>query len=221
MDVIEALESRRTVRAFQPEPAPAKTVRAILEAALRCPSWANTQSWEIYAAAGDALERIRQATMERTQTNVPMQLDLAAPAEWPSVCRERTRALSAGRAELLGVSPEEPGFRQDFLDSNRRFFGAPTVVYLCMDRCLSPWSILDLGMMTQSIMLAAQGHGVESAVAVNLVCYPDVIRNELGIPEELIIVIGVALGYADTSDPSDGFRSSRRTFEEAVTLVDA
>jgi len=220
MDVVEALESRRTVRSFLREPVPTKTLRAIIGAALRCPSWANTQPWEIYVAGGDALERLREAFVERTHQEVAMQPDLVFPTEWPSVCRERTRALSAGRAEFLGVSPGEPGFRQDFLESNRRFFGAPIVVYLCMDRCLSPWSIFDLGMMTQSIMLAAQSHGVESAVAVNLVAYPDVIRSELGIPEDLMIVIGVALGYADRSDPSDGFRSSRRTFEEAVELVD-
>lgn len=220
MDVIQALESRRTIRAFLAESVPAETLRAILQAALHCPSWANTQPWEIYVAGGEALDRIRQATMERTQRDVPMQLDLAAPTEWPAVCRERTRALTAGRAELLGVSPDEPGFRQDFIDSNRRFFGAPIVVYLCMDRCLSPWSIFDLGQMTQSIMLAAQGYGVESAVAVNLVCYPDLIRSELGIPEDLLVVIGVALGYADRTDPSEGFRSTRRPFEEAVTLVD-
>jgi nitroreductase len=80
--------------------------------------------------------------------------------------------------------------------------------------------MLDLGMLAQSIMLSAQDHGVESAMAVNLVCFPDVIRSELGIPEELLIVIGIALGYADTSDPSDGFRSSRRSLHEAVKLVD-
>jgi nitroreductase len=74
-------------------------------------------------------------------------------------------------------------------------------------------------MMSQSIMLAAQDHGVDSAIAVNLVCYPDVIRDELGIPEELLIVIGVALGYADDSDLSDCFRSPRRPFADVVRLV--
>lgn len=220
MDVIQALESRRTVRAFLPEPVPGKTLRAIIQAALRCPSWANTQPWEIYVAGGNTLNRIRREFVERTHRDVPMQLDLAFPEKWPLVCRQRTRALTAGRADVLGVAPDEPGFHQDFLESNRRFFEAPSVVYLCLDRCLTPWSIFDLGMMTQSILLAAQDYGVESAVAVNLVCYPDVIRNELGIPEELLVVIGVALGYADRSDPADGFRSARRPFAEAVKLID-
>jgi nitroreductase len=220
MEVTQALASRRTVRAFLPEPVPRETVTAILEVALRTPSWANTQPWEIYVAGGDALGRIRKAYVELTQQGVAARPDVPFPEEWPVACRERTRALTAGRAEILGVAADDALFRQDFLDSNRRFFGAPVVVYLCMDRFLTSWSVLDLGMMAQSIMLAAQDHGVESAIAVNLVCFPDVIRTELGIPEALLIVIGVALGYADMSDPSDRFRSSRRPFDEAVKLVD-
>jgi nitroreductase len=42
MEVSKALETRRTVRAFLAEPVPRETVAAILEAALRTPSWANT-----------------------------------------------------------------------------------------------------------------------------------------------------------------------------------
>ena len=219
MDVTQALERRRTVRAFREEPVPRETLVAILGASLHAPSWANTQPWEIYAAGGEPLERIRKVYVEQTRREVPARPDLPFPDEWPSVCRERTRSLTAGRADILGVPPDDAQFRQDFLESNRRFFGAPNVVYLCMDRCLTSWSVHDLGMMSQSIMLAAQDHGVDSAIAVNLVCYPDVIRDELGIPDELLIVIGVALGYADDSDPSDCFRSPRRPFADVVRLV--
>jgi nitroreductase len=221
MEVTQALASRRTVRTFLKKPVPRGIVRGILEAALRAPSWANTQPWEIYVAGGETLERIRKAYMERTEQGMAARPDLPFPEKWPDACRERTRALTAGRAEILGVAPDDGEFRQDFLESNRRFFGAPTVVYLCMDRSLSSWSILDLGMMAQSIMLAAQDHGIDSAIAVNLVCFPDVIRTELGIPEELLIVIGIALGYADPSDPSDRFRSARRPFAEVVRVLDA
>ncbi len=221
MDVTRALERRRTVRAFLAEPVPRETLAAILGAALHTPSWANTQPWEIYVAGGETLERIRKAFVERTHQEVPARPDLPFPEAWPTVCRERTRALTAGRAEILAVAPDDAQFRRDFLESNRRLFGAPDVVYLCMDRCLTSWSVLDLGMMAQSIMLAAQDHGVDSAIAVNLVCYPDVLRTELGIPEEQLIVIGVALGYADDSDPSACFRSPRRPFDEVVRLADA
>jgi nitroreductase len=219
MDVTAALRARRTVRAFEARPVPEATLRAILEAALCTPSWANTQPWDIYVASGEKLERIRAAFIEQTHRGVPGRPELPLPKQWPDVYRERTKAMTEGRAKVARVSAEDPGFREEFVRSNRRFFGAPCVVYLCMDRSLSTWSIFDLGMMAQSIMLAGQDHGVESAIAVNLVSYPDVVRSELGIPEGLMVVIGIALGYPDASSPGDSFRSARRPLDDAVTFA--
>ena len=97
MEVTQALASRRTVRTFLAKPVPRGIVTAILEAALRAPSWANTQPWEIYVAGGEALERIRKAYIERTEQGTAARPDLPFPEKWPDACRERTRALTAGR----------------------------------------------------------------------------------------------------------------------------
>jgi nitroreductase len=220
MNVTEALLARHTVRAFRSDPVPRETVAAILGAALHAPSWANTQPWEVYVAAGATLERLRLAFVERTHQGIPGNPDLPVPEKWPEACRERTRELSASQAKITGRATDDVTFRRDFLESNRRFFQAPVVVYLCLDRSLTPWSIFDSGMMAQSVMLAAQDQGVDSAIAVNLVVYPDLIRTELGIPEALLVLIGIALGYRDPADPEGEFRSARRTLEEAVRLYD-
>jgi nitroreductase len=198
---------------------PRGTLEAILTDALRTPSWANTQPWEIFVAGGDALERIRQASEERTVAKVPSNPDVPFPTAWTAACRERTKELTAGRARVRGVSTEDPAFHHGFHMSNRRFFEAPCAVYLCMDRVLGTWSIFDLGAICQSICLAAQDHGVESAIAINLVVYPDLLRAALGIPDKLVIVIGIALGYADPADPEDSFRSDRRPLSDAVTFI--
>ena len=59
MNVIDALRARSTVRAYKHDPVGKDTILKILEAATRAPSWANTQPWEIFVAAGEALERLR------------------------------------------------------------------------------------------------------------------------------------------------------------------
>lgn len=220
MNVTEALHARRTVRAFKADPVSRQTVESILEAAARTPSWADTQPWQVYVAGGATLERLRSAFLERTHQKVPGAPDLPTPKEWPPALKQRTAEMSASRIAAVKVSPDDEMPRLSFLENNRRFFGAPAVVYLCMDRSLTPWSIFDMGMMAQSIMLAAQDHGVDSAPAVNLVVYPDLIRAEVGIPDELMILMGVALGYGDQDDPGTGFRSPRRTVEESATLID-
>jgi len=56
MDVIDALNSRFTVRAFTPDPVHKGTILKILDAATRAPSSGNTQPWELFVAGGDALD---------------------------------------------------------------------------------------------------------------------------------------------------------------------
>jgi nitroreductase len=88
-----------------------------------------------------------------------------------------------------------------------------------MDRSLTSWSIFDIGMLAQSIMLEAQQYGLGSIPAYNLVSYPDIIRKELEIPDDLSIIIGIALGYSDAQHPQNKFRSPRRPIQEVVRFI--
>lgn len=216
MNVSDALEARASIRAYKPDPVPRPTLEGILSAALRTPSWANSQPWEVFVATAEPLERLRTAFLARTHEGVRGAPELPAPKEWPAALRQRTLQMIEARARHQGLAPDDPAAQQSSLENNRRFFGAPAVVYLCLDRSLSPWSIYDLGALSQSIMLEAQEHGVDSTPAVNLVMYPDLIRAEMDIPDALLILIGVALGYRDPDDPRNSYRTTRRSLEDVV-----
>jgi nitroreductase len=219
MNVKEALWKRRTVRAFLADPVSRETLEAILGDALRAPSWANTQPWEIFVAAGEPLERIRAIWAERTDAKVSSDTDLPFPGAWPEGCRERSKELNVDRANVTNTTPADPAFHREFLLANRRFFAAPCVVWVCMDQMLGSWSMFDLGALSQSICLAAQDHGVDSAIAINMVLWPDVLREDLQIPRELAVVIGIALGYVDPAGPEDAFRAARRPLGDVVRFV--
>jgi nitroreductase len=219
VDVRDALRARRTVRGFLDRPVPRETLEALLGDALRTPSWANTQPWEIFVVGGEVFGRIRRLSEQRTLEKIPSNPDVPFPGAWTPECRARTKELTAGRAEVRGTTPDDPVFHHESIVANRRFFGAPCAVYLCVDQTLGTWSIFDLGAMCQSIALAAQDHGVDSAIAINLVVYPDLLRDELGIPRELLIVIGIALGYPDPDDPEDAFCSARRPLDDAARFI--
>jgi nitroreductase len=45
MEIFQAIKARRTVRRFKETPVPPETLAAMLDAAHKAPSWANTQSW--------------------------------------------------------------------------------------------------------------------------------------------------------------------------------
>ncbi len=210
MDIIDALESRHTVRAFKREPIDKQVILKIMEAATHAPSWANTQPWEIFVATGKPLDRLRDKFAEYRRRGIEPHPELAPPKGWPPELQERMKTVGLKRFESLGISPEDTQARRALEEHAVRFFEAPIVVYLCVHESLGPWSIFDLGALSQSIMLAAQEYEIDSAVAVTLVAYPELIHSELEISEELQVVIGIALGRAETSHVQNKYRSERR-----------
>jgi nitroreductase len=218
MDVSEALNSRFTCRAFKKDLVKKDIILKIMEDAIHSPSWANTQPWEIYVAGGDVLEFIRKGYMDSFNNDVSIDPDIPPMSRWPVQHQERMKELGIKLYKHLGISKEDKEERKESWRLNFKFFGAPIVIYICMYETLSEWSMFDLGSLSQSIMLAAKEYGVDSAPAVNLVAYPKIIRKEIEIPDELSIVLGIALGYSDTESPQNTFRSMRRPLDEVVRL---
>jgi nitroreductase len=131
---------------------------------------------------------------------------------------QRMLEFIEARCAAMGVVPGDEAERSASMRRNFEFFGAPVVVYLCLHKDLTPWSYFDLGLFAQSLMLAAMEYSVGSVVAVNLVAYPDIIREELDVPEDYTVMIGIALGYEDPDDVNNQVRSIRRPVEDAVAI---
>ncbi|MGZ4903812.1 MAG: nitroreductase [Halobacteriota archaeon] len=216
MDVIETLNSRFTVRAFKPDPIDTETILQIVGAATRAPSSGNTQPWELFVVGGDALDRLRQAYAANFQKGVPATPDIPAPREWPPTLQKRVEESRTARLKALGIVGDGITARHAMSERAHQFFGAPTIMFLCMDRTLTSWSVFDMGLLAQSIMLAAQHFGVDSAPAFLFVAYPDLIRSEVGIPDNWSIVMGVALGHRDPHHLENQYRSSRRPIQDVV-----
>ena len=218
MNVREALDARYSCRAFTAAPVTRAQIEAIVAAACRAPSWANTQPWEVFVAAGEPLERIREGYLRRAEEGAERVLEIAAPASWPEAHRARTAELMRVRFGILGVERDDADARRRLLLRNYRLFDAPAVAWLCLDRALSPWSLYDLGAFAQSLMLAAAEAGLDSIPAVMLAGWPDIVRAELAVPESLAIAIGIAIGHAEREDPLNKVRSPRRPLAEVLTV---
>jgi len=88
----------------------------------------------------------------------------------------------------MGLDLADPESGKALMAYGARLFGAPVVVILCMDQALN--SNFDIGMLAQTICLAAQGYGVDSMIAAAFVSHYEILRQELEIPENLNPVIG-------------------------------
>lgn len=220
MNVSDALKSRFTCRSFKDDIVEKEKIIQILENALQSPSWANTQPWEIYVANKGKLDKIKAEYIEYFNMNKPRNPDVALAKNWPDKHQKRIRELADDMYKHLKISDADSKKRNASWKSNFEFFGAPVVVYLCMDKDLGEWSMFDMGALSQSIMLAAKEVGLDSAPAINLVVYPEILRNELNIPEELSIVFGIALGYKNDENPQSSFKSLRRPIKEVVNYFE-
>ena len=58
MDVLDAIQSRKSIRAFKLDPVPKETIEKILEVSQRAPSGTNTQPWHVYVCTGAVKQAI-------------------------------------------------------------------------------------------------------------------------------------------------------------------
>lgn len=220
MDVIEAILKRYSTRDFKSETVPKETLEKILEAALHSPSAGNGQPWQIFVAGGAVTEKIARAYLDRFASDVSGKPEMVylPPAQQPQALQNRMKQITSDRQKLLGINPQDSLAMKSYREFNGRLFRAPVLVILCMDKTLTAFSALDIGLLGQSIMLAATGSGVDSIIAQAFVTYPDILRKELEIPDTLQIVTGIGLGYANPQHIINTYRSPRCSLQEAVTF---
>ena len=222
MDIVEAIQQRKSIRAFRPDPVPQEILKEILELALRAPSWANTQPWEFAIVAGKKLEEMRQVFVEKAEEE--HNLDIPRPREFPEPYDTRRRVLGRKVLELKGISREDKEKRRWWLLQGLRLFEAPCAIYIYIDRSfylqgdgLNIWPMFDCGLVAENIMLLATKYGLGTIAQIQAVVYPDVLRKLLGIRDSKLIVLGIAVGYPDRDDPVNQLRSEREPLDNVST----
>lgn len=210
MDVVEAVNKRKSIRAFKPDPVPQTILKEIMELALRAPSWGNSQPWDFVIVAGSKLDEIKQGFNEKA--GQASTLEIARPQEFPEPYGSRRRGLAVRPPQTTEVRTGNVDRRPQ----NPRFFGAPCVIYICTGRSLyfqskgiNSWPIFDCGAIEENIMLLATNYGLGTIALAQSVTYPDVIRKVIAIPDSLLIVLGIAIGYPDWNDPVNQRQSAR------------
>jgi nitroreductase len=214
MNVTEAINDRHSIRAFLPKPVEKEKLDAVLSASVRAPSWANTQPWEIFVVTGDTLEKIKEGYRQKYADKAPAVPETPRPLAWPEAEQKRIQQLRPDMERICGTSVEQ------FSALNQNMFGASVILYVCMDKALPEWSLYDIGAYSQTFMLAALEQGLSTIPAITLTLYPDVLRRELKIPDNLKITIGIAVGYADRENGINNFVSSRKPLEETIRFFE-
>jgi nitroreductase len=197
-----AIASRRSVRAFLPQPVPQQTIEAILSVASRAPSGVNTQPWKVTVLTGAAKQRLSNTILAAHDANVGSSgVDVGEydyyPTEWASPYIERRRKIGWDLYGLLGIAKTDKVRMHAQHSRNYRFFDAPVGLIFSIDRILRQGSWLDYGMFLENIMVAARGRGLDTCPQAAFIGYHKIIREELALPAGEMVVCGMSLGYAD------------------------
>ena len=211
MEFSQVVAARHSCRCFLDTGLDAATVRSLVEVAQRAPSWGNTQPWRVWAASGEPARAIRQDMVARAQTG--------SPPTFQGELKERYVEVGKAVFAVLGIERQDEEKRNAHRYSNCNAFGAPVLVYLTLPEGLTPYAMLDVGSFVNAFCLAASDRGLATCIQATLVHYPDIVREYLPIPDQVRLVVGIALGYPDPASDINVFRSSRVPVDDVLTMT--
>jgi nitroreductase len=219
--VDEAIRTRKSVRSFLPTPVERSTVEELLAVSSRAPSGSNIQPWRVRVIAGEVRERLTQAILDAIARDGfnPYQREWNYyPVQWREPFLGRRRKIGWDMYGLLGVGKgDHEGTHQARL-RNYEFFGAPVGMIFTLDEDLEIGSWLDLGIFLGAIMIAARGRGLDTCPQAAFADFHRIIRPMLGIPNNEIIVCGVALGHIDPAAPVNALVTERAPIADFVNF---
>ena len=221
-DVFDAARTRRSIRAYKPDPVPRETLRDIVALAGQAPSGSNIQPWRVHVLTGATLQRVGNAIQQAFLNDEPgheRDYDYYTdPVYEPYLARRRL--CGWGLYRTLGIGRGDREKSKAYRATNYTFFGAPAGLIFTIDRGLEKGSWLDYGMFLQTIMLAARARGLHTCAEAAIASYPDIVRRELDIGREWVVICGMAMGYADPDAVVNTFQPPRIALEEYAVFRD-
>jgi hypothetical protein len=103
--------------------------------------------------------------------------------------------LGAAVYGSMGIARHDSEARRIAVLRNWEFFGAPLAGIVCMHRDLDYVDAIGVGLFLQTLLLGLTARGLGTCVQVSIAGYPETIREQLGIGEEMRILCGLAIGY--------------------------
>jgi nitroreductase len=223
--ITEALEGRRAIRRYLPQPVPDDLVREILAEARWAPSATNTQSTYVYVLSGPPFEQFKAELRMYAESEVPEAPDLVNVRDMPPELKARQEDLFRTRMSFiaaeeakLGIQPQDPPVSP--MIAGAAIFGAPQLLVLAMPKIIGiPYGCFDAGMLAQSIALAAHVRGLGTCITGSNVRYAELLRKVLPGTEDKSFIVAIAMGYPDWEAPINRFPRTRIPVDEFVTFV--
>lgn len=217
MELIEAIDGRRSIRAFKPEPVSKEIIETILNLVIKAPSAINLQPWEFFVVMDEEKDRLSRKLIKSYKEK---QISCSPGNVKPLADTFSKRGLAS--VELMTPSLAKMGheFNTFINEGSCNFYGAPTAIILCLDNAFSKARLVDVGIAVGYLVLIAQSMGLGTCTIGLINAYEEEIKEVLNIPENKDVVIGIAVGYPDLASPANEFKTPRDTIDSFVRWFD-
>jgi nitroreductase len=213
-DLEQTIRERHTTRMFLPKPVPRVLVDEALALAVLAPSNSNIQPWHMVFASGPPRDRLIAALLAEAKRRPP------AIPPLPEAFVHYRSELGVEVYGAMGISREDKAGHDAAVLRNWEFFRAPLAGIVCMHKALGQADALGVGMFLQTLLLALTARGIASSVEVSITGYPEIVRAQLAIPEDLSILCGLAVGYEDPDFAANRLHVPRNRIEKSIIFLD-
>ncbi len=217
MDVKKAILKRTATRQYLDWALSDRQIKRIIQVAQKAPSWINAQESRLYVAKGQVLDRMRKVHRSiNDDPNLHTKSDVAySPIrDWDLQSQKNMKAKINFNFKKFGAHAN-----QMINQHKDNLFNAPAVVYLTLPAHYAQYSLVDVGLLAQTIMLSAYDQGISSLPAFEFVKYPDHVRKFLRIPSSRKLILGIGLGYRDPNDPINQINPKRMPTDKMLKII--
>lgn len=217
MELLKAIQERKSFRAFKSDPIPKETIQEILKLAIQAPSAINLQPWEFIVVTGEEKARLSRRLIKAYREK-QISCGPGNVKPMPKTVTQRgakTLQLMNPLFEEMGVNPD-----QFINEGSCNFYGAPVAILICLDDSFPKSRLVDIGIVLGYFLQVAHEFGLGTCPIGLITAYEDEIKDLLNIPENKMVVIGVALGYPDENSPINRFKSPREGIENLLRWID-
>ena len=210
------IRNRHSTRFYTEDPVPRETLNECIALAQLAPSNSNIQNWRITIASGKARDRCVAALKAETTKHGPNVPPL--PERYQHFRSEFGHLLYGEKG--YNIPRDEPEKLQEARLRNYSFFGAPVCAVITMDQELANVDAMCVGLFIQTFMLALTERGLGSCLQISVTGYPDVLREQFRIPNDQIILCGMAIGWPAPNNPVNELVNPRDELGQAATFLD-
>ncbi|KAM0544013.1 hypothetical protein ACHAPJ_012038 [Fusarium lateritium] len=215
--VSKTILDRHSTRAFcTGQEVPMEIIEECFSIAQHAPSSTNIQPWRVTLTSGAPLKRLSSALVTAFESKEELKID-AIPESYNHYRSDLGHHVYGPKGYNIARGDTE-AMMKTVID-NFNFYNAPVVAVLSIDKDLNKGDILSVGIYLQTLLLLLTEKGLRTQVSAAPTGYPDIIKRELGIEENMHILCTIGIGFENESQHINSLKMPRDDWKQSVRFV--